>query len=105
MQDYEVADVVVFRCGGAIELAAALFDAAEMREMQDQPLDRDLDQVDRRGFERLEKAAGEAHAHDVAVPGLLAPSRRELDESRLRQRLRLKIREQHFACALIRRER
>jgi len=105
VQDDEVADVVVFRSGRAIELAAPLLDTTQMREMQDEPLDRDLDQVDRRGFERLEEAAGQSHAHHVSIPDLLALSGSELDQSRLRQRLRLEIREQQFTRALIRGER
>ena len=101
MQDDEIADVVVFRGGGAVEFAAPLLDVAEMREMQDQPLDRDLDQVDGRGLERLEEPAREPHAHHVAVPELLAPPGRELDQPRLRERRRIEVREQQLARAFI----
>ena len=101
VQDDEVADVVVFRGRRAVELAAPLLDVAEMREMQDQPLDRHLDQVDGRGLERLEESARESHAHHVAVPELLAPPGGELDEPRLGERRRIEIREQQFARAFI----
>ena len=46
-------------------------------------LDGFLDQENAGGFERLEKSAGEAERHAVALPGLRAPPGAELQHARL----------------------
>ena len=69
VQDDEVADVFVLRGRRAVEFAGdAASIVAMVRKQQDQALDGHLDEVDGRGLERLEKSAGQAHAHHVAVP-------------------------------------
>jgi hypothetical protein len=81
VEDDEVADELVFRGRGAIELPAALFAIAAVRKMQDQPLDGNLDQVDRGRLQRLQKPARQAHADHVAVPQQLAPPGGEADDA------------------------
>src|SRR6185295_17408274 len=105
VQDDEVPDVFVLRGHRAVEFLAALRTVAAMWKQQDQPLNRDLYQVNGRGFERLEETAGEPHAYDVAVPQLLAASRRKTNQPRLGERRRIEIREQQLACTLVARVR
>src|SRR5512138_53811 len=60
VQQDEIANVFVLRGSGPVEFATTLFHIATVREQQDQSLDTDLDQMNRRGLERLDESAGES---------------------------------------------
>src|SRR5687768_9224969 len=87
VQQDEITDVLVLRSSGAIEFATTLVHIASMREQQDQALNAHLDQMNRRGFERLNEPACQSQAHDIAIPQLTAPAGHESNEPRLCERL------------------
>ena len=92
VQDDEVADVLVFRGRGAIELLAPLLAIAAVRKQQDQALDRHLDQVNRCGLERLQKAAASPMHTTFRFHNCLRRPGGEANQPRLGERRCIEIR-------------
>src|SRR5437588_9663563 len=101
VQDDEIAHVLVLGRGRLVELRAPVIAIAVVREKKNQTLNVGLDQVDRRGFERLEEAARQAEANYIMAPELTSTAGDEADGARIGEGPRIEIRDQQLGSPII----
>src|SRR5207248_2908547 len=94
VQDDEIAHVLVLGRGRLVELRAPVVAVAVVREQQNQALNVGLNQVDGRGFERLQEAARQAEANHVVAPELASTAGDEADGAGVGEGPRIEIRHQ-----------
>ena len=94
VQDDEIAHVLVLGRGRLVELRAPVVAVAVVREQQNQALNVGLNQVDRRGFERLQEAARQAEANHVVAPELASTAGDEADGAGVGEGPRIETRHQ-----------
>src|SRR5688572_26737089 len=86
MQDQEVPDSFELQFHEAVIFIPQHRIAAAIWKQLEQMGNRTLDQVNAGRLERLQKAARQPDRHAVSSPDLLAPSGRETQDSRIRER-------------------
>src|SRR5882757_8379563 len=85
VQNDEITHELILGRSCLVELRAPVSAVAVVREKQNQALNVGLDQVDRRGFERLQEAARQSQANHVMAPELASAPGDEADGTRVSQ--------------------